>query len=381
MDNEKNTRASMAFAAIDPYIQENIPSPVETVLKGKNRVQWGSDNLYPDYLLELTKTVPTLRSIINGTTDFVTGDAQSIQPLVDGYPAGVMNTAGGTIRELVDDMARNWLTYGGIALQVIRSWDGKPVEVYCLETRFVRSNKENTVFYYSEKWVKGYHDMVEYPAYMDIKPERWAQMSDDERNRNASSILFVKADRTQVYPFPVYGPAVKACETERAIDDYHLNAINNGFEGSAIVNFNNGIPSDEMKEEIEKDLLEKTSGHQNAGRILCSWNPNKESATTIETIKVEDYGDRYNTLANRCRQQIFTAFRAVPSLFGILTESKGFSEEEFAQAFRLYNRTTVRPIQRTICDCLDRIYGKPGVLTITPFSIEETATGNEQKVN
>ena len=38
MDNENTTRAVIKFAAIDPYIQENIPSPVETVLKGKNRV-------------------------------------------------------------------------------------------------------------------------------------------------------------------------------------------------------------------------------------------------------------------------------------------------------------------------------------------------------
>jgi len=39
----------------------------------------------------------------------------------------------------------------------------------------------------------------------------------------------------------------------------------------------------------------------------------------------------------------------------------------------------VRPAQRLICDAYDRIYGKPGVLTITPFSMEETAT--EKQVN
>jgi hypothetical protein len=45
-----------------------------------------------------------------------------------------------------------------------------------------------------------------------------------------------------------------------------------------------------MKEEIERNLNEKFSGAQNGGRIMVSWNKNKESATDIVEFKVEDFG-------------------------------------------------------------------------------------------
>ena len=379
-NNNTRTQLRISFAAIDPYIETNIVAPTEKPVLGKDRVDWGDQNRYPDYLLELAKTSPTLRSIINGTVDFIAGDDIAISQLPGTtYALNVMNTKGDTIRDQVKDIARDYETYGGFALQIIRSLSGAIVEVYYCDVRFLRSNKENTVFYYSEKWnVSGKRQVIEYPAFMNITPERWNSLTPEEKERNVNSILYVKNERTQTYPSPVYCAAVKACEIERCIDDYHLNAINNGFTSSAIVNFNNGVPSDEMREEIEKDFNEKFSGHQNAGRICFSWNDNKEAATTITETKVEDFGDRYKALANHSRQQIFTAFRANPNLFGIPTENLGFSQEEYESAFKLYNRTCVQPVQRLIIEAYDRVYGQPALLTITPFSLDGAGEQNVQ---
>ena len=49
---------------------------------------------------------------------------------------------------------------------------------------------------------------------------------------------------------------------------------------------------------------------------------------------------------------------------------------EYESAFRLYNRTCVKPVQKIICDTYDRIYGATGVLTITPFSMDDTVESN-----
>lgn len=372
-NNEKRTQVS--FAAIDPYIETNIVAPTEKVLQGKGWVEWGDGNAYPDYLLQLSKDAPTLRAVINGTIDFIVGDDIAIAPLPGtNYLPGVMNTSGDTIREQTACIARDMETYGGFALEVIRSASGAVVEVYYTDLHYIRSNKENSVFYYSENWGKsGRRAVLEYPAYMPISPERWAMLQPEERERHYKSILFVKNDHTQTYPLPVYCAAVKDCETERCISDYHLNAINNGFASSMIVNFNNGMPSDEIREEIEKNFSEKFAGHTNAGRIMFAWNDTKDNGVTITEPKVEDFGDRYKALSSHVRQQIFTAFRANPNLFGIPTESLGFSQEEYESAFRLYNRVAVRPAQRRIVEAYERIYGQAGIMTITPFSIEETA--------
>ena len=362
-------RSAFSFAAIDSYLETNIVSPVEKVLAGRDMVEWGTRNAYPDYLLDLYNNVPTLRSIINGNIDYVAGDDVTIMPLQEEFTNQEMNMRGDTIREQVKDIAKDFEIYGGFALQVIRNLAGEVAEVYYIDMRYLRTNKEGDVFYYSEKWGKSSRtDMVVYPAF--LPKIEWEKLSDEERNRHASSILFVKNVHTQVYPAPLYAASIKACEIERLIDEFHLSDINNHFVSSAIINFNNGDPGQEIKSEIERDFNEKFCGASNGGRVAFSWNPNKESATDIVEFKMEDFGERYKALSQHSRTQIFTSFRAIPLLFGLTSEANtGFSTEEFEQSFKLYNRTQIQPVQRMICDAYDKIYGQRGVLTIRPFSL------------
>lgn len=372
MSNTKH-KSNISFAAINPYAESNIVSAKEMIYTGKEYVEWGDGNQYPEYLQLLQDNVPTLKTIIEGCVDYVAGDGVEILPLNDSLAPGKMNRKGDTIVEQVRDVAGDVFGAGGFALQVIRRADGGIAEVHYVDIGFLRANKDCSVFYYSEKWSSGGRkNIIVYPAFCPTLD--WNALTDEERSRHASSILYVKRSRKRTYPVPCYAAAVKACEIERCIDDFHLNAINNGFTGSYIINFNNGTPTDEAKEEIEEQFNEKFSGHENAGRIGFSWNPNKESATTIEKVDVEDFGEKYKSLESNSRQKIFTAFRANPNLFGIPTESLGFSQEEYESSFRLFNRTMIRPVQMMIADAYDKIYGKTGVLTIKPFSLDESET-------
>ena len=371
----KPSRAGFSFAAIDPYVDNKMILPVERFVSGKDLVEWGNRNSYPDYLLDLYNNVPTLRSIINGNIDFITGDDVSIRPLTDNLPNGQMNNRGDNIREQIKDIAKDYEIYGGFALQIIRNLIGMVAEVYYIDMRYLRTNKEGNVFYYCEDWSKsGKKDVIVYPAYMPNL--NWDTLDDEQRNRNASSILYVKNVHTQVYPAPLYAASIKACEIERLIDDFHINSLQNQFVSSAIINFNNGDPGDEMKKEIEDAINEKFAGAANGGRIMLSFNKNKESATDIVEFEVKDFGERYKALSEHSRQQIFTAFRANPNLFGIPTEGNGFANEQYAESFKLYNRTQIQPVQRLIADTYDKIYGTKGVLTIVPFSMDGETEDN-----
>ena len=374
-EQNKPARARISFAAIDPYIDTNIILPVEKFVSAKDLMEWGTRNSYPDYLLDLYNNVPTLRAIINGNIDFIAGDDVSILPLTQHLPNGIMNNRGDHIREQIKDISKDYEIYGGFALQIIRNLIGEVAEVYYIDMRFLRTNKEGNVFYYCEDWSKSVRkDVIVYPAF--IPNLNWDALDDEARNRNASSILYVKNVHTQVYPAPLYAASIKACEIERLIDDFHLSDINNHFVSSAIINFNNGIPDDDVKEQIEREFTEKFCGASNGGRTAFSWNPNKESATDIVEFEVKDFGERYKTLSDHSRQQIFTAFRANPNLFGIPTEGNGFANEQYAESFKLYNRTQIKPVQRMIADAYDKIYGQPKVLTIVPFSMDGESEGN-----
>lgn len=375
--SQNSEKRHVSFAAIDQYVETNIVLPTEKVTN-RDFVEWGKGNNYPGYLLDLYNNVTTLRSIINGNIDFVTGDDVTILPLGDRFAEGIMNTRGDLITDIVRDLAKDYNLYGGFALQIIRDHNGDVAEIYYIDMRFLRSNKENDVFYYNEHWEKGGRkDVIIYPKF--LRNLDWASLTDEERDRHASSILFVKNVHTQVYPAPMYAASVLSCEIEKAISQYHWNSLNNNFCPDIIINFNNGDPGDEIKEEIVSDLEEKFSGYQNGKRFMVSFNKDRMSAVTIDAIKTDDFSERYKALEESCRRQIFAAFRAQPLLFGLnMDVSTGFSTDEFEQTFKLYNRTQIRPVQRLIADAFDRIYGSKGVLTIKPFSLE---SDTEQEVN
>lgn len=346
------------FAAIDRTIERLIESPEEKRYTGARFVNWGSKNTYPFYIKGLCREVPTLRTVTLGLVDYICGDAVMLAHGLPGRADGALDRRGTKGREFVKSTATNAAHLGGFAWKITLNNDGTTGEVENLPIERIRSNDEGTEFYYSEKFDKGRRDAIAYPA--------WTPGT-----RCPESILFVKIWGEGVYPEPIFAASVKACETERCIGDYHLGNILRGFMGSYIVNFNGGaMPTEKQMQETERDFTEKFGGHKNAGRIMFSWNRDIASRTTLEKLEVSDYGEKYKTLSDHCRQQIFTAFRANPNLFGIATESNGFNSEEYESSFKLFNRTMVVPIQQQIIDALEMVTGEKGILTIRPFSIE-----------
>ncbi len=366
----------MVFRAVDKYVESNIVPATETKTRGDSgRVVWGPSDTYPDYLYGLYKDVATLGSIVNGCVDYVAGnDVHLVSEL---FPEGKCNRTGELAVDVVRGAALDWFLFGGFALEVIRGADGRPAEIYNLGIEDIRTNEDVNVFWWSENWAKGGRDKKTFPAFMpDLD---WARLTDEERDRHAASIVYVKNTRKQVYPMPLYAQAVKACEMERCIDEYHLNGINNEFAASVFIQLCNGVPNTpELKKEVERDFTEKFAGKDNAGRVVLSFSPDRQHSAIIQELHTEDFGARYDALAKRSRQEIFTSFRANPNLFGIPTESLGFSAEEYDQAFNLFNRTQIRPVQGRIVDAFERICGQRGVMTIAPFSLAEGVANDVQ---
>lgn len=356
----ENKTIQVAFAATEKLWEDVIPQLVE--MDGtKDYVLYGKDNQYPEYLYGLYNEVSTLKTIIEGTVDYVLGN--DVRCNVKGFEREV-NTKGDTMRELVRLLIRDYLIYGGYAVQVIRNKVGQVRELYYMDFRYLRSSKKNEVFWYSEDFAKRYvrgNKTVVYPKFIP------------EAKDVASSILYVSNNKTTTYPIPRYSGSIKACEMERAIDTYHLSSIENGFGGSYIINFLNGIPTDEVKAEIEKNVNEKFCGASNAGRVLINFANGKDNATTLEKLDTEDFGEKYKAAAERAKNQIFIAFRAIPQLFGDMSAATGFNSQEFTESFKIFNRTVCKPIQQVICDSIDKIFGYDSSISITPFSLEDDA--------
>lgn len=360
---EDNNQRRIYFAAIGKIVQDNRPNAEELVTPGKDWITWGKKNDFPDYIYCLSKAASTLKAVIEGCCDYVVGDKIKCARLP--FEGQWMNRKRQSPRYIVRALARDYFRYGGFCFEVIRSNDGTIVEVYHIDMRFVRTNKECDTFWYSEDWKKrwGKKNDIIYPGYMP------------EATTVSNSLLFWKNCEEQVYPECPFEGSIIAAELERDIDQYHLNSMNNNFAGSFLVNFNNGVPPDEVREEVERDFNNKYSGYQNGCRIVYSWNDSKEAMTTLQEIKASDFSDKYDALSKRSRQQIFTAFRANPNLFGIPTENLGFSSEEYEGAFKLFNRTMIQPVQQTILQALETVFDFG--MTIEPFTLDGVVEGSE----
>ena len=355
--NNNIEKAQIKLSALNPYLQDNKVENVEKEISGVDFIAWGTDNQYPGYLFSLYEDCATLQSIINGTVDFVCGNDISCNlPIFE----NTVNKNGDTINDIIQRISTDYLIFGGFALQVIRNAVGNITELYWIDFTKIRSDRKNEVFFYSEDWCKSY-GRVKYIVYPKFNQD----------DSNPTSIFYYKGNKTRgTYPTPIYNAAITSCELEKKINQFHLSEINNNFLTSKIINFNSGIPDDDLKNEIERNLNEKFSGAENAGRILISFNANKDSETTVTDLPQDEFGERYDSLAKRSTSQIFTAFRATPNLFGLPTETTGFNQQEFSEAFKLYNRTAVKPIQKVIVDTFDKIFGVDGSITIEPFNLE-----------
>lgn len=349
---------TFAFSAVDLVGEKLIEAPTEKCNYGRDWVSWGERNTFPFYLKSLFKTAPTLRSVILGAVDYVCGNAVNATHGLVGRDEKAFDRHGSTARELVKNTAQSIFECGGFAWKITLNRDLQNVgEIEVLPYQRIRTDEDNQIFYYSEKWEKGSRECVVYP--------RW-----QADTQVAESVFFVKVWGDGVYPEPVYLASVESAETERGIKAFHLGEINRGFMGSYIVNFNNGqIPTDTEKKQIEREFSRKFAGAKNAGRIMFSWNRNKDGMTTLQKMEVADYGEKYASLEKSSRQSIFTAFRANPNLFGLATESSGFNSEEYEQSFKLFNRTMIQPIQAVICDSFRKVL-REDIISIEPFTLD-----------
>ena len=358
----EKTAIPMAFAAIDKVIVNSIPKLTQNEYRSKNYIYYGDDNKYCDYLWGLFNDCSTLRTVVNGTSSYVSGDDAKCN--VPGFLTA--NKKGDTFRNIIKWLDRDFNIYGGCAFQVLRNLAGQVSEIYYIDFRYLRSDKKNECFWYSEEFSKPYGRTTKAIVYPKFIPGGNAP----------ASIVYIKNDIGGTYPTPTYSGAIKACEIERHIDDLHLNSLENGFMGSYIISFLSGMPTDEQRSEIEKNVTEKFSGTANAGRILLNFSDGPDTAAKVERLDVTDFSEKYQAASERARTTIYQAFRAQGQLFGDMSASTGFNEIEFKTAWDLYNSTVVRDQQRMLCDEFDRVFGMKGSITIDPFRM-----GDQTDVN
>jgi len=328
-------------------------TPVVKEVQGKDYVEYGDNNDYFGYLIDRYNGSPTNNAILNSLMDMTFGkglDATDSAKKPSEYAAmrGLFTKA--CLQKVVAD----YVMMGQCSMQVVYSQDHNmivEVQHIPVETlRAARCNEDGEIeaYYYAKDWedVKGRRETpVRIPAF--------------GKSREGLEILYIKPYRAGFYYYsPVdYQGGLPYAELEEEIANYHINNIQNGLAPSMLINFNNGVPSEEERRSIEQQIATKFSGSSNSGKFILAFNDNKDLAATVDPVQLSDAAEQYQFLSSEATQKIMVSHRIVsPMLLGIKDNSGlGNNADELKTASTLLDNLVIRPKQEIIIDGIDMI--------------------------
>jgi hypothetical protein len=248
----------------------------------------------------------------------------------------------------------DYVMMGQCSMQVVYSQDHNmivEVQHIPVETlRAARCNEDGEIeaYYYAKDWrevASRRETPVRIPAF--------------GKSKEGLEILYIKPYRAGFYYYsPVdYQGGLPYAELEEEIANYHINNIQNGLAPSMLINFNNGVPSEEERRSIEQQIATKFSGSSNSGKFILAFNDNKDLAATVDPVQLSDAAEQYQFLSSEATQKIMVSHRIVsPMLLGIKDNSGlGNNADELKTASTLLDNLVIRPKQEIIIDGIDMI--------------------------
>ncbi|NBW39318.1 MAG: hypothetical protein EBR30_30715, partial [Cytophagia bacterium] len=296
-----------------PTIQES---------KRDNWVEFGEDNNYFDYLIDRYTKSTTNSAIINNVSRLIYGKGLSaIDASRKPNEYAQMMTLFSTdcVRKMVFDRK----LFGQFAIQVhYNDKHDKILKAYHIPVNLLRAEKCNdkgeiTAYYYSDNW----EDTRKY------EPKRLPAFG---FSKEKVEIMFVKPYGVgmKYYAYPDYQGAIPYAVLEEEISDYLINEVQHGFSGTKVINFNNGVPSEEQQDFIAQKVMNKLTGSKGEKVIVIMLGHNVTS----------------------------------PLIFGIAS-ANGFSSnaDELRNSIILFENMVITPMQNEILESFDRILAYNGI--------------------
>ena len=228
----------------------------------------------------------------------------------------------------------------------------KHVPAQTIRTGHANAVGEIETYYYSTNWLD-YRKTINRPTAIPA-------FNSKDRS-NPSQLLMVKdySPNCFYYSTPDYVGSTAYIQLDTEIAEFHLNNVQNGLFPSMMLSFNNGIPTDEERMEIERKILQKFSGSSNAGRVLINFNDGVETKPTVDPINTNGADGLYQFLQSISSVNILSGHRVTsPLIFGVRSEGGGFGNnaQELRDSYSLFNNTIVIPFQNILLDGLSLIH-------------------------
>jgi hypothetical protein len=353
------------------FSNDKVPQFVEQ--KQQDWVKYGEENNYPQYLVLLFNRSAKHNAIITSKQLYIAGkgwifdqstmqgeEVVSLQAFIDNpNPYETLNDL--SKKTILDNEL-----FGGCYLKVVATKGNKGVQIYHVDYCDVRSNEDNTEFYYSNEW-------LDISGNENSRPEFKTYPAYDPNKKQAESIYYYKSYRPNLktYTLPEYIGAVPAIITDAEIANFHRAEIQNSFKGSKMVTFVNGVPSDDEMQATKRRLNKQFMPTDGAGQIVIDFADDKDRVAIIQDLDSGNFQDKYNALNDTIQQEIFVGHKITsPMIFGVRVSGQLGGRAEMIDAFNLFTNTYVSPkqeVQEQIFNVFAPIKGKLKIKQLEPI--------------
>lgn len=345
--NKKKDNNGIHFIQLEAY------SAPKTIESNKNAwVEFGENNNYFQFLIDRYNGSTTNNAVINNIIKLIYGrglDATDSNKKPNEYAQMMMLFRKDVVKKGIADLKM----LGQFAFQLIynKSKDSI-IRVEHIPVQLLRAGKCNekgeiTQYFYSDNW----EDINKF------KPKPLPAFGFGDKTLE---ILYVGNYTVgqKYYSNVDYIGAIPYAKLEEEIADYLINDVQNGFSPTSVVNFNNGIPDEEKRELITRQVTANLTGSKGK-KIVVSFNNDETKKTTVDSIPLNDAPKHYEYLAEESRGKILLGHGVVSGLqFGI-PSSNGFSSnaDELKNAITLFDNMVIRYFQDTFIDGIEKVLG------------------------
>ena len=326
--------------------------------KGIGYMLYGDRNDYPNYLVELFNKSAKHNAIIKSKVHYITGNGWTGSDEAQTFIAKVNRME--SLNELTRKVSLDVELFGGYYLELIWSATGQLAEVWHCDYTKIRTNKDNTQFWYKDEWKDNKEDFIVYPAFNPSFP-------------TGKQILYVKEYRPDmgIYSLPGYFGALNYIESDIEISKTVLGNAQTGFSASKLITLPNGEPSDDEKRNIEKRFTNRFSGSDGKKFILAFVNDSARKPI-VEDLGASDITkEDFAKVDSLIQTNIFSGHQiTTPSIFGIAEAGKLGARSEMRDGYEIFKNTYVNSKQMHLEGVFNMLANFRGIqdpaLKITP---------------
>jgi len=296
-------------------------------------IKYGENNDYPEYIVDLYNKSSKHSAIIKSKVHYITGNGWSGEPDAQAFIDKANRVE--SLNDLTRKISLDVEIFGGAYLEVIWDLAGNIAELWHCDYVKIRTNKDNTQYWYKEDWKDN-----------KVKPSVVAAFN--PKQPTGKQILYIKEYRPNIgiYGLPSYFAALNYIESDIEVSKHILGNAQTGFSASKLITLPNGEPNDEEKRNVDNRLRKTYSGADGKKYMIAFVNdisrkPVVDDLGTSDLTK-EDFG-RVDELI---QTNIFSGHQVTtPSIMGIAEAGKLGSRTEMRDGYEIFKNTYVNAKQ------------------------------------